>query len=673
MPTCRPRDASTTDATACPSGQQKCGSTCTNTTFDPSNCGACGTACTGGQVCSAGACKTECASGQTACTTDGGGFCTNTSDDGQNCGSCGNACGAGQVCSGGTCATTCVPSETLCRGDGGAYCANTKTDDGNCGACGTTCPAGDVCANGACSTTCGATDTLCAPDGGAPYCANTETDNANCGVCGTTCPAGYVCANGVCSTTCGATETLCAPDGGAPYCANTQTDNANCGVCGTTCPAGNVCANGVCSTTCGTTETLCAPDGGAPYCANTETDNANCGVCGTACPSGDACSAGTCVPGCLSGQSLCGGDGGAPYCSNLQGDVNNCGACGKVCGVDQTCVSGICQASILTIGPVAISGALTTCTTNQSNAGRKIAIDPATNEIEVGMICAGTAYFTRSVNGGISYSPPIQVGLTAVGELAVAAGPPGVVYAVANEGGNIVFVHSSDGGQTWSAPAKIDTGADPGFGVSMATYRNSVYVEVPHPAATAVDVLTNTADGVGAFTTTSVPLVVFPNDVLVDQSNGNVWVAGDSTPFALKMSSDGATTFGAVANPVNPGGSFSDWALGNGTIFALTGTPDDLAMIQTVTPGTAVATTGLAATNSTQGHAVASDMAGNAYVVGNTATGVVLERVLHGTTAVATTRNLGTGTSPVVAATGTNLAAVAFTNGTAVYATVQQF
>jgi sugar lactone lactonase YvrE len=43
-------------APACPAGQQRCGSACTNLDQDPRNCGACGNRCEGGTTCAAGFC-----------------------------------------------------------------------------------------------------------------------------------------------------------------------------------------------------------------------------------------------------------------------------------------------------------------------------------------------------------------------------------------------------------------------------------------------------------------------------------------------------------------------------------------------------------------------------------------------------------------------------------------
>jgi hypothetical protein len=72
--------------------------TCNETT---DRCDAGVTTCTGGQVCDTGTnmCTLMCVGGTTRC----GSSCTNTSFDPANCGMCGNACGSNEVCRAGVC------------------------------------------------------------------------------------------------------------------------------------------------------------------------------------------------------------------------------------------------------------------------------------------------------------------------------------------------------------------------------------------------------------------------------------------------------------------------------------------------------------------------------------------------------------------------------------------
>jgi hypothetical protein len=146
----------------CPTGQQTCGGTCTDTAVDVENCGTCATVCPAGQLCSKGACSETCAAGYTVCSSGSSAHCADLNSDSNNCGACGKVCGAGEACNGsGSCKATC-----------------------GAGQCGTACPAGS---------------TLCMPAGGVAYCANFQKDPNNCGGCATVCTFGQVCAAGTCS------------------------------------------------------------------------------------------------------------------------------------------------------------------------------------------------------------------------------------------------------------------------------------------------------------------------------------------------------------------------------------------------------------------------------------------------------------------------------------------
>lgn len=174
----------------------------------------CEAGCPTGQVCSQGQCKLNCASGENKC----GSICTDVKTDPKNCGQCGNPCSTGFVCKAGQCALDCG-TKTACGStdDGGAdaglVCTDLKTDNLNCGACGTSCAALQApphatlgCAAGACA--------IAKCDVGYDDCNKTlndgcevdlNADKLNCGKCGTVCPNNTpVCGAGKCiATTCG--------------------------------------------------------------------------------------------------------------------------------------------------------------------------------------------------------------------------------------------------------------------------------------------------------------------------------------------------------------------------------------------------------------------------------------------------------------------------------------
>lgn len=131
-----PLKACTAGACAC-KPENKCGSSCVDTSTSTLHCGTCGHACGTGFACIAGTC--DCASPLSAC----GGSCLDTTGDPANCGACGNTCGGG-TCSGGVC--QCSAPRIAC----GATCVDSGTDPANCGGCGNVCTGGATCSSGRC-------------------------------------------------------------------------------------------------------------------------------------------------------------------------------------------------------------------------------------------------------------------------------------------------------------------------------------------------------------------------------------------------------------------------------------------------------------------------------------------------------------------------------------------
>jgi hypothetical protein len=135
----------------CPTGQNFCGSACTNLQTSATNCGSCGTVCAppvGGTVsCVAGACVLACPAGQLNC----GGTCRAVATDASNCGACGTVCvapaGGTTSCVAGGCVAACPAGQTNC----GGACRNLATDSANCGACGAACVAPTTCAARVCA------------------------------------------------------------------------------------------------------------------------------------------------------------------------------------------------------------------------------------------------------------------------------------------------------------------------------------------------------------------------------------------------------------------------------------------------------------------------------------------------------------------------------------------
>ncbi|MEO7729683.1 MAG: hypothetical protein ABIY55_01835 [Kofleriaceae bacterium] len=498
-----------------------------------------------------------------------------------------------------------------------------------------------------------------------------------------------MCSYGVCRdlcehVTCAAPDAChdagtCDPHNG--QCSNpVKPDGALCSD-GNACTQSDVCTGGV----CGGTPFSC-PSPSAP-------DDCHVGVC-----DGD----GTCsLANAPDGASCCGilptdrcvgpfhGTCGGGACTNIQA----CGdgfvelALGESCDDGNTVAGDGCDAQchvepFATTAPVKVSGDLS-CTTAVANAARKIAVDGSGN-IFAAMRCGATADVVVSADRGQTFSAPLDLstGLSAggVAQVAVASGPSGVGYvAIMLTSGQVFLRTTQDKGATWSSGALIGTASSTTAGLSLASFNDDLYIGFR--SATGIAVARNHARGAGTFVITDVAMAIAFFDLGFDVRLGTLAVTADTPTFHIRTSSDAGVSF---APEVNPPGSefFSDWAIGNGTIF-VSGTrlasPDnsvDLFLIPASAPTTSTTVAGLPSVGSSQTRSVAADDLGNAFVASQLdGGGVQLDRLAAGATAFDSPRLIDpAGGSPIPGPLpGGAGAAIIYSVGTTVWVTIQAY
>jgi len=488
---------------------------------------------------------------------------------------------------------------------------------------------------------------------------------------------GGVCVDRCAGVTCTASDSChdagtC--DAATGACSNPfKADGAACSD-GNACSAGDTCTAGVCS--------------GTPFsCPSPEApDDCHVGVC-----NGD----GTCsVADAPDGATCCGliaaGHCGAPFngtcaagtCSN----INACGdgavelALGESCDDGNTTNGDGCDASchvepFVTTPPIKISGDLA-CTTATANAARKLAVD-GSGTIYAALKCGTTAEVAISTDRGQTFSAPLNLVTVAppfaIFETAVATGPSGVAYVgIMLNNGQVLLRTTQDRGATWSPAVSLGVAASPA-GLSLQAFNDNVYIGFTRPGG--VSVLRNHHRGTGAFDITPVAMAVVFFDLVFDIRLGTLAVCTDSPGFHVRVSSDAGVSFAPEANP--PGSEFfSDWAIGNGNIFVSGASPPALFVIPTSNVSTSTFVPGLPAVSTVQTRTVGADDAGNAFVASEVAGGgVQLDRLATGATTFDAPRSIDTaGGSPIVAALpGASGAAVIYTVGTEVWATIQAY
>ncbi|ATB50259.1 Ig-like domain-containing protein [Corallococcus macrosporus] len=322
------------------------------------------------------------------------------------------------------------------------------------------------------------------------------------------------------------------------------------------------------------------------------------------------------------------------------------------------------------VPPTLISGTLS-CTTANSNTGRKAAVD-ALGRFYVVMNCGGQVHVSVSVDRGQTWVGPTPLGITSTAEVAIEGGPTGVAYVAATGAGALLFTRTVDAGASWEAPRTLGPVANPT--VSLDSTGDALYIAVSR-GASGVRVLQNFERGANDFSVTDVDQNNAFFDVIVDKISGDVFSVSDDPSFRIRRSSDQGATFGPQSSP--PGQAFfSDWTGSNGFIYVTGAFGDDnVDVIPMSSPGTSTQVTGLPTdVGSGSLRSIDADALGNGYIASQRGTGnIQLDRMRVGAPLILTedARTIGPGTVAAVAALPSNGGAlVAYTNGTGVYASV---
>ncbi len=344
-----------------------------------------------------------------------------------------------------------------------------------------------------------------------------------------------------------------------------------------------------------------------------------------------------------------------------------------------------CQAEpFVTTTPVDVSGALG-CNTGVANAARKIAVDGSGTVYGV-MQCGSGSRVVVSHDRGFTFSAPLDLSAdlpdaaSGVAQTAVNSGPSGTAYvAIMLNTGAVYLRTTHDGGATWGAPNPAGSATSTSSGLSLESFNDDVYVGFS--VSGGVGVARNHTRGDGAFDLTPVGMSIAFFDLLYDVVTGTLVVAADTPGFHIRASVDAGVSFAGEVNP--PGQQYySDWAIGNGSVFAVgvnlgsSGNATLLYKIPTSDLTTSVAIGGLPAISGAQTRAVAADAGGNAFVTsGLNGGGVQLDRLASGAGAFDAPRALSaTGTSAMVTSLpGNQGAAVIYTEGGVVYMTIQAY
>jgi hypothetical protein len=216
---------------------------------------------------------------------------------------------------------------------------------------------------------------------------------------------------------------------------------------------------------------------------------------------------------------------------------------------------------------------------------------------------------------------------------------------------------------------------NPSQGLSLQAFNNDVYLGYS-VNGNVVGTSRNHAGGVGGFAYTPATMIsTIYVDLVYDPMTDVLGATADSPALHVNLSTDQAVSFAGDTTP--PGIAVtSDWAAGNGNIYAVGVSDTGITIVPESAPGTSTFVTGLPLITGPQTRTVAADLIGNAFVgSGLDGGGVQLDRLPIGAGVFDAPRSLSaTGTSPIVAPLpGDQGAAVMWTEGATVFVSVQKY
>lgn len=398
-----------------------------------------------------------------------------------------------------------------------------------------------------------------------------------------------------------------------------------------------------------------------------------------------------CGDGVTTGSEVCddgnrvGGDGCRADCAGLEvcGDGKRDTATGEQCddgnvaeddGCSATCQLPPAETTIPTEVNI-LGGSPLDCVLTNSNTGRKVSVDQL-GHLHAVLNCEGSAHVVSSIDLGITWSAPIDTGLTDVSEVAIEGGAPGTAYVAAITSTGLLYVETNDSGATWSTP-QVLTETAPDAEVSIDSYEDDIFIAIGQASNMAV------YRSVGAagtfFTETILAQSNAFHEIIVDPATGNVLVATDTPDFHLRLSTDHGATYAAEVNPTGSA-FFSDWTLTNNIVY-VSGTGESPGNLDAI-PLSDISSSSVigdlpANTSNAQSRAIDSNAVGDVFVVSALASGEIqLDRLQAGDTEFlpANVRTLPAGVSPAVAALPSNDGAVVlYGDGTHIWATVQAY
>jgi len=175
------------------------------------------------------------------------------------------------------------------------------------------------------------------------------------------------------------------------------------------------------------------------------------------------------------------------------------------------------------------------------NTGRKVACGPDGTIYVVYYSASNGIRVVRSTNRGESFHSSVQVFATGA-ESEIAVDTDGTVHVAFVSGGSLYYSRSTDGGVTFSTPNVVDP------------VSGSVHMDVDAPwvfliPQNGAKLYRNAESGSGAWTSTVVGASRAYADVHVDHASGDVIVGTDNPTVRFLVSTDHGATFGSEQAP----------------------------------------------------------------------------------------------------------------------------